>query len=304
MARILVGAGDGLHILEDGREVEVVSVGWADSAGALTTLAPGASARWAIVDAHEIWRSEGSGWTHVVTARPHEIRCIADTAAGVLIGTAEAHLHRVVEPPAPLETVGSFGEVEGRDGWYTPWGGPPDTRSIAEDDDAVYVNVHVGGIPRSRDGGETWEPTIDVDADVHRVWAGRSGVFAACARGLAVSRDGGDTWRIEAEGLHASYCRGVTVCGDTVLVSASTGPRGGRAAVYRRPLGGGPFERCERGLPEWFDGNVDSGWLDASPELAAFGTPDGRVFASDDEGASWGEVATGVPNLSSVVVER
>jgi hypothetical protein len=92
----------------------------------------------------------------------------------------------------------------------------------------------------------------------------------------------------------------VTVCGDTVLVSASNGPRGGRAAVYRRALGS--LERCRTGLPEWFDGNVDSAWLDAMPELAAFGTEDGRVFASADEGNTWDEVTAGLPSIGAVLV--
>lgn len=181
-------------------------------------------------------------------------------------------------------------------------GRPPDTRSISEDGEAVYVNVHVGGIVRSRDQGRSWVPTIDVDADVHRVWAGDPGVFAACALGLAISTDGGDTWEIESDGLHATYSRGVTVCGDTVLISASDGPRGGRAALYRRALTGGSIERCRNGLPEWFDGNVDSAWLDATPELAAVGTADGRAFASGDGGATWEEVASGLPSIECVLV--
>ncbi|HEX6331593.1 MAG TPA: hypothetical protein VF129_09965, partial [Actinomycetota bacterium] len=186
--------------------------------------------------------------------------------------------------------------------WYTPWGGPPDARSIAEDDNAVYVNVHVGGIVRTRDEGATWEPTIDIDADVHQVWAGDAGVFAACARGLAVSADGGDTWEIRQDGLHAPYCRAVTVFGDTVLLSASLGPRGGRAALYRGAVSGGPLERCRTGLPEWFEGNIDSAWLDGTHELAAFASADGRVFASTDEGAAWDEVGSGVPGIGAVLV--
>jgi hypothetical protein len=297
VTRILVGAADGLHVLEDAWEVGVEHPG-----RRVTALARDGGELWAILDRKEVRRTEAGRWSPwSVTLLNASLTCVAATRAGVLAGQSEAHLDRIVE--TGLEIVQGFESVAGRDEWYTPWGGPPDTRSIAEDDDAVYVNVHVGGIPRSRDGGETWEPTIDVDADVHRVCAGSGvGVFAACARGLAISSDGGDTWTIEAEGLHASYCRGVAVCGETVLVSASTGPRGGRAAVYRGRFEGGPFERCSTGLPEWFDGNVDSAWLDATSELAAFGTEDGRVFASSDEGRSWDEVVSGLVSIGCVAV--
>lgn len=168
----------------------------------------------------------------------------------------------------------------------------------------MYVNVHVGGILRSKDHGGSWHPTIDVDADVHRVLAAPGRVLAACARGLAVSEDGGDTWTTRTDGLHATYCRGVARSGSTVLVSASDGPRGGRAALYRGAVAGGPFERCVQGLPEWFSGNVDSPCLDAAPDagLAAFGTADGRVFASTDEGVTWSDVAGGLPAPHCVLV--
>jgi hypothetical protein len=156
----------------------------------------------------------------------------------------------------------------------------------------------VGGIPRSRDGGVTWEPTIDIDSDVHQVLATGDTVLAATALGLARSDDGGDSWQFEDERLHASYSRAVAVAGDTLLLSASTGPRGGRAAVYRKPLAaGGPFEACRVGLPEWFDSNIDSHCLVASDGIAAFGTNDGRVFVSRDEGASWTQEAEGLPSI-------
>jgi hypothetical protein len=256
---------------------------------------------WVILEGHEVWRTAAGGeWTHVGTLEGLRGNCLADTRAGVVIGTSEAHLYRVGD--GGIERVPSFDDVGGREEWYTPWGGPPDARSISEDDDTVYVNVHVGGIVRTEDEGATWRPTIDIHADVHRVWAIADRVFAACARGLAVSEDRGDSWTIRTEGFHAAYCRGVAVCGDAVLVSASNGPSGGRGAVYRGGLGGGPLERCREGLPNWFDDNIDSYCLDAVPDLAAFGTADGRVFASTDQGGAWAEVASDLPSVRCLLV--
>ncbi|MFN8233199.1 MAG: hypothetical protein U0V56_06925, partial [Actinomycetota bacterium] len=60
------------------------------------------------------------------------------------VGTSGARLLRLVGNA--LEPVEGFAAVAGREGWFTPWGGPPDTRSISEWDHDVYVNVHVGGI--------------------------------------------------------------------------------------------------------------------------------------------------------------
>ncbi|HEX6331201.1 MAG TPA: hypothetical protein VF129_07930, partial [Actinomycetota bacterium] len=161
MTSILVGAADGVYVLEEGTST-VEPAGWdREHPGAVTALARAGSEQWAIVDRYEIWRSEGGHWTHVVNALNLELQCLADTQAGRLVGSSQAHLFRIVPPPTPLETVEAFDRVDGRNRWYTPWGGPPDARSIAEDDNAVYVNVHVGGIVRTRDEGATWEPTID-----------------------------------------------------------------------------------------------------------------------------------------------
>ena len=119
-----------------------------------------------------------------------------------------------------------------------------------------------------------------------------------------MSPDQGGTWSLHAEGLHASYCRGVAACGEALLVSASEGPAGRRSALYRGGLEGKSFERCRAGLPEWFDGNIDSSCLDAIPETgpAAFGTADGRVFISPDEGTSWDVLASDLPGINCVLV--
>jgi len=295
VTRILVATADGLHVLApDGTRGDVQHAG-----REVSYLAPEGWELWAILDGREVWHTAGiEWWVHIGDLEDGlKGQCMADTRAGVILGTSEARLFRV--EGEGLQAVAGFDAAPGRDGWSTPWGGPPDTRSITEDWDTVYINVHVGGILRSRDKGQTWEPTIDVDSDVHKVWATRERVFAPCARGLAVSENQGDTWEMRTDSLLASYCRGVAVAGDTVLVSASDGPRGARSAVYRGNPKGGPLELCS----DFFDRNIDSAWLDATDELAAFGTEDGRVFASQDEGATWNEIASDLPGIKRVLVQ-
>jgi hypothetical protein len=219
-----------------------------------------------------------------------------------LVGTSEAHLYRV--GPGRADRIETFEDVDGRDGWYTPWGGPPDTRSLAGLlGGTVFANVHVGGIPKTTDGGTSWRPTIDVDADVHQVITHEDLVLAACAPGLAVSSDEGRTWRIDADGLHGRYCRAVAVSVDSLLVSASTGPFSKQAAVYRRPLrSDAPFVKAVDGLPEWFGSNIDTHCLVADGSRVALGTGDGEVWLSQDRGGSWQLVAKGLPGVSCLVL--
>lgn len=299
MPQVLAGTRNGLHRFDaHGGKHRVEHEG-----RAVTMIAPEGWELWAILDGREVVHTAGvDWWFHVADFKGFKGTCMADTRAGVIAGSSRAHLFRVAGEG--LERVASFDKAAGRGDWFTPWGGPPDTRSITEDNDTVYVNVHVGGVLRSTDHGETWEPTIDIGADIHRITTGHKRVYAAGGEGLHVSLDKGSTWSESHEGLHAGYCRAVAVCDDSVLLSASTGPDGKRSAVYRGDADGSAFEKCTQGLPDWFKENIDSYNLDSLPDgkLAAFGTADGRLFASTDRGVSWAEIASGLPEVLRVLV--
>jgi hypothetical protein len=295
--RILVGTRVGLHSIAGDGSPEPAQL--ADRS--VTAVARDGSELWAIVDRSELWHAPEDDWRRVATLEGHEATCLAMTDA-LHVGSSEARLFRLTD--GTLEPVVGFDDAEGRSDWYTPWGGPPATRSISEWSDDVYVNVHVGGILHTGDHGRTWNPTIDIDADVHQVATTEELVLAACAGGLATSLDHGATWTMRSEGLEAPYSRAVVVCGETVLVSASEGPRGGRAAVYRGDLRGRPFERCTAGLPGWFDDNIDTYCLDALNDgsFAAFGSSDGRLFGSEDAGSTWHELASDLGAIQHVLV--
>jgi hypothetical protein len=301
MPRLVVGTVKGLYELEmDSSEPRADQGRLAERE--VVALAVEGDTLWALDGGTTVLRREPDGsWTEV--AGGSELTCLLPGEDGLLVGMEPARLLRL-EGGSP-EPVPSFDQTPGHQSWHTPWGGPPAVRSMARDRAGrLHVNVHVGGIPRSLDGGATWQPTIEVDSDVHQVLAHpvlADVVLAATAMGLARSDDGGEHWRFEREGMHADYCRAVAVAGGTVLVSASSGPSGRRAAIYRAPLDGpARFERCAAGLPQWFDANVDSGCLAANGETAAFGTADGTLFRSEDAGATWTEAASGLPAVRAV----
>jgi hypothetical protein len=296
--RVLVGTREGLR--------EVGGPDRAALAGdAVTALARDGARPWALTGGRRLWRGDGDGgWSPVAEIPGPEGTCLLPAPEGLLVGTAGAGLWRLA--PGGLVAVEGFERAEGRTAWYTPWGDPPDTRSLARGTDGLlYANVHVGGVLRSRDGGRSWEPTLDIELDVHQILAdpavpGR--VLAAAAAGLVASDDGGAAWRVETEGLHAHYCRAVALAGSTVLLSASTGPGGRRAALYRREPGAAAFGRCGGGLPQWFGDNVDTDCLVADGETAALGTEDGRVYLSRDAGRRWELVAKGLPAVTCLAL--
>ena len=297
---IFVGTASGLWQLRDDLLEPVEPF----TARTLTAMARGTGETWALVDDGVLWRRTGTDWTQHVALGDRPATCVAVTSDGVLVGTEEAHLIRVAGDSP--QTVESFETVEGRDAWHTPWGDPADVRSIAVGlDGTIYVNVHVGGVVRSRDGGRSWTPTVDIEADVHQVVAHprhRDVVMVAAYDGFGISRDAGDTWEFITRGMHAHYARALAVAGDTVLVSASTGPRGRRSTVYAKPLDATTdFVRAADGLP-WFDDNVDTGCLAAEGSLAVLGTSDGRVFRSHDAGEHWSLVTKGLPAITAVTI--
>lgn len=284
MATIVVATEQGLHDLDSGR------VEFADRA--VTTLSPAAD--WAIIDRRELWMDR-DGWRHVASSSELDLTCIAANGA-VYVGTSEAHLLGL--DGDSLALIDAFDEVEGRDEWFTPWGGPPDIRSLAVDDNGeLYVNIHVGGIVKG-DGESRWEPTLDISADVHEVRIVGERIVAACAVGLAESGDGGFAWSYDDEGLDATYARAIAVGGAVLFMSASQGPRGGDAAIYRRPLDGtSPFERCD--LPSFPD-NIDTGCLDASGDEVVFGTRTGEMFHSTNHGDTWEKRTDSLPPIKHV----
>lgn len=286
---LLIGTDDGLFAWSAGRATRLRS-------GKVSHVSAAGSGVWIIVDDRLAQLVDGQ-WQALPEPDRLKPRCVLPLADGALVGTSEAQLFRV--RGGTLEQVAGFANAPGRLEWHTPWGGPPDTRSLAQDaGGAIYANVHVGGVLRSADGAD-WRPTMDIGADVHQVNAHPTivgCVLVASAWGLGLSFDGGLNWQFTRQGLPRSYCRAVAASGETILISASDGPGGGRAAVYRRGLrDDAAFERCSTDPPDWFAGNIDSGCLVATGSQVAFGTADGRLFVSDDAGETWSLGAEGLP---------
>lgn len=298
MRTIIAGTTDGLRAVGAGGHTLLAG-------RSVTAIARRGPELWAITGDGGVWRATEGGAPERLAAVDGADSLMLPAKIDALVGILGAHLLAV--GGSTVERIESFDAVSGRDRWYTPWGGPPSVRSMAEGaDGTLYANVHVGGIVRSTDAGVTWYPTpLDIDTDVHQVIGHPSEpgfVLAAAGEGFATSRDGGETWSFDNDGLDEIYCRALAIAGDAVLVTASASHLGQRAALWRRPLDGrAPFERCSRGLPERLPDNIDTHCLASAGNAVAFGTSDGCVYASEDAGASWTTVATGLLRVTGLL---
>jgi len=278
-------------------------------------LAPdGRGGALAIVGGRTLRRRDPDGAWSTLLSSDLDLACCVATGDDVYVGTDDARVLRV-RAGGRVEPLRGFDTVAGRDTWYAGaalidgrlMGPPLGVRSMtATLDGALLANVHVGGIPRSVDGGATWAPTLDIDADVHEVRAHptRAGVvMAAAAKGLCASRDGGATWEVQHAGLHAVYCSAVAFVGDDVLVAAAADHFAPRGAIYRRRVDGpGPLALVGNGLPAWIDGIVDTGCIATRGSTAAVCDKGGNLHVSGDGGQTWSRRASGLPSPSSVLV--
>lgn len=295
---VFAGTSEGLYIFNAAQQVEL-------KGNTITALAVEGSQLWAVANRQIIWHRSSKGeWSSVTVGDNYRLNCLLPINATVLVGTSEAHLIQISN--GNIQTLDSFDQAEGREDWYTPWGGAPDVRSLAISSSGdLYVNVHVGGILRSHHQGQLWQPTIDFHADVHEVKTVvdyPNLVLAATAEGFAWSEDYGEFWQFDRKNLHATYARAIAVCHETeaatILMSVSLGPSGSKAALYRRLLHQpGTFQKCHQGLPEWFSDNVNTGCIATWGNWAVFGTQAGQIFCSNNTGLTWEEIASGLPPI-------
>jgi hypothetical protein len=278
---LLVGTSHGLRDLESGEK-------FVDGM-AVTALAPGGTEGWyALLDCRSVVRLDRDMAGTVPAGElpePDGQSLVVLPDGTVVVGRTGARLS-IVGPHGEVRDIPAFQAVPGRDGWENPAGPTPGTRTMAAGMKRWWVNVHVGGVWWSEDAGETWHGAIEPGADVHEVRTGTDGrVAVAAAVGFGWSEDDGEPWSWTTVGLHAHYLRAVALDGDTAFVNGPSEADTNAGAVYRSRLGSS-FVRCEAGLPDRFDGNVDSGHLDAAGGRVAVGFGD-HVYTSEDKGQTW-----------------
>ncbi|MGI4829555.1 MAG: WD40/YVTN/BNR-like repeat-containing protein [Janthinobacterium lividum] len=287
MAEVLVATESGCVVYRNGETPELELPG--REVGHLASGQEGGCI--AVVDQREVWqRSPERVWSKLAIADIplQSVLAIGDTVfAG---GMNEATVLRMTLDGG-MSILNGFEDVLGRSQWFA--GGPPlGVRSLAATCDAetLIAAVHVGGMPRSEDGGNTWKPTIPVMFDVHEVRTHpylTNFVAAAAAVGLCVSFDSGKKWEVIAEGLEITNSLAVAVLETEVLFSVQDGPFAKRSQVWRWPIAGGPPQPVRRGLPEWLEGKVDTAHIASGQGRAAICDGGGHVWLAHEQTSGW-----------------
>jgi hypothetical protein len=260
----------------------------------------------AVIEGHEIWRRDpGGAWSKIATS-PIALQSLI-SSGGLIFGGGmdEAIMIRITED-GKTENLAGFDICEGREDWFA--GGPPlGVRSLTATVDgvAIIAAVHVGGLPRSVDGAETWNPTIPIMFDVHEVRAHPTlpnVVAAAAAVGLCVSSDGGQTYEVISEGLTLKNSLALAVRPDEVIFGICDGPFAKQSQIWRWQIGATSIEHVRDGLPEWLDGKVDTAQIAASGNRAAIIDGAGNLWLSESGSKGWKSIASGLPYPSGVVL--
>lgn len=236
-------------------------------------------------------------------------------------------LWRSTDAGAHFDLVDSLWQHPHRSEW-APGGGGPAVHTIApRPDGSMVIAMSAGGVYRS--DGSTWVPAnqgIRVDFApeeypefgqcVHRVAVAAGDgtrLYAQNHGGVYRSDDSGGSWSSISAGLPANF--GFVVLAHprdrdsawVIPVDAETMfPPHGRLRPWRTTDAGATWSEVGVGLP---DENYASVLRDAAHALdvegstvIAFGTRNGAVYASTDEGETFTEVASRLPDVLSVRV--
>jgi photosystem II stability/assembly factor-like uncharacterized protein len=294
------------------------------------------SAVWKSADRGETWTLSSEGISYGDDGpRLSKVTSLAAAHGRLLVGTETAGIFESRDDGATWSLLTRLEGHPGRDAWDDPANQPPGHLGLPaihtdpDDPKRLWGIIQGVGLFETTDDGATWtarnqglradwpRPYDDVGFCVHRLQispADRSRFFQQNHVGMHRSDDGGMSWTEITEGLPTEF--GFAAAAhphdrDSFYVIPLDGGHGrvmpdGHASVWRTSDAGSSWRRLDDGLPKTdafvgvLRGAMTMDGLDR-PGIY-FGTSTGQVFASNDEGESWSEIASYLPGISSVEV--
>lgn len=248
----------------------------------------------------------------------------------VYAGTEPQALFRSTDGGITYEFVRGLWDHPHRKDWGAGFGGPAIHTIIphAEDPRRMLVAMSTGGVYRTADSGETWEPSNrgirvkfmpeeypEFGQCVHKV-ASQNGrpdqLFAQNHHGVYRSDDGGTQWTSIADGLPTDFGfamithphRPGVVYNFPIEADMRRFPPEARCRVYRSEDAGGTWQALSDGLPDapFYPTVLRDAMCADNAEAAGvyFGTRSGEVYGSPDEGEHWQQIASHLPPVLCV----
>lgn len=248
----------------------------------------------------------------------------------VWAGSEPQGLFRSVDRGEHFSFLPALWEHPHRPEWGAGFGGAAIHTVLPHPTDAqsVIVAMSTGGVYRTADAGASWEasntgvsayflpdPQPEFGQCVHKVArdaADPERLFLQNHRGVYRSDDGGRTWTSIADGLPADF--GFTVVTHPrragvaytfpIVSDYDRMPPDRACRVYRTDDSGHTWTPLTDGLPQtdYYGSVLRDGMCvdDADPAGVYFGTRNGEVYASADEGDRWALVAEHLPDVLCV----
>ena len=257
----------------------------------------------------------------------------ADRPDVVWAGCEPHSLWRSTDGGNSFELVRGLWDHPHRPTWQ-PGGGGGAVHTVLPDpaSDRVTIAMSTGGVYVSEDGGTEWEPrnrgigvpyqpepTPEYGQCVHKVAVDASGpdrLYAQNHGGVFRSDDAGASWTSIAEGLPADFGFPIVASPHTpgtawvipLVADMQRVPPDGRLRVHRTRDAGETWTELGAGaLPDgaWTSVLRDAFCSDqADPTGLYFGTRDGCVYASADEGETFTLVVDHLPDVLTVRAAR
>ena len=295
------------------------------------------SAIWRSTDLGETWThsSEGLAYDESGDRKVSKVSTLSAAHGRVLVGVEAPGIFESRDGGDTWSVLSTLAGEPGSDLWDDPANQPPGHLGLSAliadptEHDRFWAIVQGMGLFETIDNGTTWTPRNrglradwprpheEVGFCVHKVVrsaADGDRMYQQNHVGMHRSDDCGHTWTEITEGLPTEF--GFAAAAhphdrDTFHVIPLDPGHGrtmpdGRACVWRTTDGGSSWQRADQGLPQ------HDAYLGVLREAMAndhydvpgyyFGTSTGQVFASNDDAASWNEIASYLPAISSVEV--
>ena len=293
------------------------------------------SAIWRSDDLGETWTHSSNGLAYEEGKRLSKVATVAAAHGRLLVGAEEPGIFQSTDGGKTFSLLSTLAGEPGSEEWNDPANQPPGHLGLSaimpdtEDPSRFWAIVQGFGLFETTDDAATWTPRNrglradwprpheEVGFCVHKVVRSRADgdrLFQQNHVGMHRSDDCGQTWTEITEGLPTEF--GFAAAAhphdrDTFHVIPLDPGHGrtmpdGKACVWRTEDAGSSWRRADQGLPQGgaFVGVLREGMANDTHDVPGyyFGTSTGHLFASNDDAASWTEIASYLPPISSVEV--